>query len=634
MTRLYEIVLVNAALATLLALVAEAAARWLHRPALAHCLWVLALLKLLTPPIWSLDVRMPELAASKPALRASQVANAISGSQVSRLTMPSPPEAGGEGSSVGLTLTLTETRPEGSRARNLWTEKRTRPLSASQPRLAPRPSNERARAAVETWASVANTAKSGSFQSTNWLGVVTFVWLSGTFVIFAIVAYRAWRFCCLLPAAIEPGADIRQTVTQLSKDIGIKPPPVWLMPGAISPMIWAFNGRAQLLLPRALTEHLSPLEMKTVLMHELAHIRRKDHWVRWIEIVALAVCWWYPVTWWASRRIEELEEECCDAWVLATLADAAPTYARALLTTVEYVSGVRPDLPPFASGLGYVKSLKRRLTMIMHGPRNHRLSRPLWAAALVLGALILPLSGKVLPATRAADDDEPAIAGEATRDSKSQDLERRLQALEGRMDRLLRSLERNANSENTRVQDAEKRLEEAKRRIAQDRQHAIQALRQQEEAIRERSRSSDTKKDVDQLTEDLRKQIESAVHQAIDPKRLEQMEQEIEKTVHEQLGSERMAAVGKQIEEAVNRALSPEKIEAMERQIEQAINRNLQLEKSDHARRERSKDREPRVARAGQSSDSSRSADLERRVERLEAKMDRLIEAMEKSSKR
>jgi len=269
--------------------------------------------------------------------------------------------------------------------------------------------------------------------------------------------------------------------------------------------------------------------------------------------------------------------------------------------------------------------------MILNGPRNHRLSRPAWAAALVLAALILPLSGKVLPVTRAADDDEPATTEPATRDGKSQDLERRLQALESRMDRLLRSLERNANSENARVQDAEKRLEEAKRRIGQERRRVVH---EKEEGIRARRRTPYTEKNLDQLTEDLQKQIENAVHQAIDLKRLEQMEQEIEKTVHEQLGSERMAAMGKQIEETVNRTLSPEKIEAMARQIEQAINRNLQLEKSDRARRERAKERELREDSAGQSSDSKQSADLERRVERLEAKLDRLLEAVEKSQKR
>jgi beta-lactamase regulating signal transducer with metallopeptidase domain len=582
MSRLYEIVLVNAGFAMLLAVVAEATGRWLHRPALAHCLWVLALLKLLTPPLLTFDVRLPALAIAKPALASSQLA---------------------------------------------------RPLPTNRTPIDPRPGNAPARVAVEALPRVANVAESGGFESTNWLGLVTWVWLPGTLAIVAIVAYRAWRFCRVLPDAAQAGENIRETVAQLAEDIGIKPPPVRLMSGAISPMIWSLGGRAQLLLPRTLVEELSPRELETLLLHELAHIRRKDHWVRWIEIVALAVCWWHPVTWLARRRIEELEEECCDAWVLATLSDAAPTYARALLATVEYVSGAQPELPPLASGLGYVKSLKRRLTMIMHGPRNHRLSRPIWASALVVAALVLPLSGKVLPATRAADDDEPATAEPATRDGKSQDLERRLQALESRMDRLLRSLERNAVPENARVQDAEKRLEEAKRRIGQEKQRTAEGLRQKAEMIRERRSSSDTTKDLDQLKEDLQKQVEDAVHQAIDPKRLAQMARQIEKTVHEQLGSERLEAMGKQIEEAVDGAVSPEKIEAMERQIEDAVNRSLQLEKSDRVRRERDREREPRAARAGQSSDLRRSADLDRRVERLEVKMDRLLEAMEKSQK-
>jgi bla regulator protein BlaR1 len=591
MSRFYEIVLINAGLASLLALTAEAVARWLHRPALAHCLWVLALLKLLTPPVWTVDIRMPPAAATRSVVAASQVARPL----------PSP----------------------------------------AAPRVLSAP-EEPARLPIEPSSPVANPVQSERFPAWTWLSLLAWMWVSGTVAIVAIVAYRTWRFCNVLTAATETGVNIRQTVAQLAKDIGIEPPAVRLVSAAISPMIWALNGRAQLLLPATLTEQLSPSELRTLLVHELAHIRRKDHWVRWIEVVALAVCWWHPLTWLARRRIEELEEECCDAWVLATLAGAAPTYARALLATVEYVSGVRPAFPPLASGLGYVKFLKRRLTMIMHGPRNHRLSRPLWAAALVLGSLILPLSGKVLPASRAADDDEPASAEPATRDGKSANLERRLRALESRMDRLLQSLERHANSEDGQVKDAEKRLEEAKRGIAEAKRRVDEAFKardaekhpEQANRWREPYRPSDAKRDLGQLTEDLQKQIENAVHQAIDPKRLEQMEKDIEQAVHEQMGSERMAAMGKQIEEAVNRAISPEKIEAMQRQIEQAINRNLQLERSDRTRRERDKEREGREARAGQSSDSRRSAELERRVDRLEAKMDRLLEAVEKSQKR
>ena len=55
-------------------------------------------------------------------------------------------------------------------------------------------------------------------------------------------------------------------------------------------------------------------EQDAVLAHELAHLKRRDHWVRRLEAIVLGLYWWYPGAWWARRQLERAEEECCDAW--------------------------------------------------------------------------------------------------------------------------------------------------------------------------------------------------------------------------------------------------------------------------------------------------------------------------------
>src|SRR5262245_16966654 len=59
MATLVEIGLWNAAAAAVLALVAAAVARLWRRPALAHTLWLLVLLKLLTPPLVPFSLSWP-----------------------------------------------------------------------------------------------------------------------------------------------------------------------------------------------------------------------------------------------------------------------------------------------------------------------------------------------------------------------------------------------------------------------------------------------------------------------------------------------------------------------------------------------------------------------------------------------
>src|SRR5205085_8976838 len=68
-----EAVLGNLAVAAVLAAAASAAGRWGRRPAVTHALWLLVLVKLVTPPVVSVPVRClparPEATAAAPTPR-------------------------------------------------------------------------------------------------------------------------------------------------------------------------------------------------------------------------------------------------------------------------------------------------------------------------------------------------------------------------------------------------------------------------------------------------------------------------------------------------------------------------------------------------------------------------------------
>src|SRR5207248_1053376 len=67
------------------------------------------------------------------------------------------------------------------------------------------------------------------------------------------------------------------------------------------------------------------------------------------------------------------------------------TYALALLETVSFLSQARPALPVVASGVGQVRHLRRRLTMVLRGNTYRSLSWLGAAAVFSLGLLLLPL---------------------------------------------------------------------------------------------------------------------------------------------------------------------------------------------------------------------------------------------------
>jgi hypothetical protein len=157
-------------------------------------------------------------------------------------------------------------------------------------------------------------------------------------------------------------------------------------------MVWAWGGRPWLLVPSALWKRLDARQRETLLIHELAHLKRRDHWVRALEVLATALYWWHPVVWWARRALREAEEQCCDAWVLWADPRSSRAYATALLETVDFVSEAPPAVPALASGMGQVHHLRRRLIMIKQGGTPHALS---WAgrwALRALAVLLLPLA--------------------------------------------------------------------------------------------------------------------------------------------------------------------------------------------------------------------------------------------------
>jgi beta-lactamase regulating signal transducer with metallopeptidase domain len=333
---LMTIGLANAVGASVLALVALTAARR-RRPALTHALWLLVLLKLVTPPLWQVRFSWP---ADEPA----------------RLAPPS--EEGLKPADFAI--------PEESQ-------------------FAPEPSAPPARIA--------------------WQEGIPAIWLGGTLAWWVLAAWRILRFAKVLAAARPASQALSRRVRCLAFEMGLRGAPrVDLVPGRICPLLWAVGAKPRLLLPLDLWNHLSEAQQDTLLAHELAHLRRRDHWVRRLELLVLGLYWWFPIAWYARRQLQDAEEECADAWVLAALPGSGPAYAAALVEAVAFLSR-RPSLPAGASGLGQVRFLKRRLTMIMLGKTQWRLSR-LGTLAVLAAAILLPL----VPTW--AEPTEPAAAEE------------------------------------------------------------------------------------------------------------------------------------------------------------------------------------------------------------------------------
>jgi beta-lactamase regulating signal transducer with metallopeptidase domain len=331
----------NAVMATLLAGIAAVVSWMCRRPVVRHALWLLVLLKLVTPPLIPLHIAWPQDSDAVPA--------------------PAEP------SSTAGPLSALSAAAE--------------PVPLSPPlEHAPAPDVE---------------APSLSMPSVADLGVpaVVTVWLSGSLLWWSIAGLRLARFHRLLSQARAAPPAVQKQGARLARLLGLRRcPPIVFVPVPVSPLLWALGFAPRLLLPERLWQELGAQQQDALLAHELAHLRRGDHWVRRLEFVVLGLYWWHPVVWWARRRLQEAEEECCDARVVATLPDAASAYASALVETVTFLAHSRAAAPVGVSGAGQVPLLKRRLTMILTATPPGRPSRAGFWAVLGFGALLLPMT--------------------------------------------------------------------------------------------------------------------------------------------------------------------------------------------------------------------------------------------------
>lgn len=87
-----------------------------------------------------------------------------------------------------------------------------------------------------------------------------------------------------------------------------------------------------LVLPRWLDEPGARLE--AVLLHELAHLQRRDHWFLWLERGVASLFFFWPPVHWVCRKLDEARELACDERAMARGALSPVDYGEHLLAVV------------------------------------------------------------------------------------------------------------------------------------------------------------------------------------------------------------------------------------------------------------------------------------------------------------
>lgn len=224
-------------------------------------------------------------------------------------------------------------------------------------------------------------------------------WLLGAWAVgFCLLATRCLRQTRRLRSAIRRTESAPPSLVELLADcqetLSVhRPVAVCLTECVPSPAVCGLL-HPNILIPTPLASRLTSGELRSVLLHELAHIRRGDLWVNLLQTLLQIVYWWHPLFWLASRRLRTVREEATDERVLFALQDRSADYADALLAITRFAA-VPARLSLGLLGMAEPRSrIGRRIRRIVEEPPPARaaLGPVGWLAVFALGFLLLPMA--------------------------------------------------------------------------------------------------------------------------------------------------------------------------------------------------------------------------------------------------
>lgn len=414
---------------TLLILFVATINRWIgrSRPHLAHALWLVVLVKCITPPVWSSPSGL--FCWLQPARETNQKALAV------------------EFPSQSLSELLAETREfdlddvaDRSRRRESPSDVETDTAVTEFSRI--RLHRDRQTFDFDVPSPIAA-------NKLDWQRVFFGIWVLASLVVIAVAVVRwlrCWRMVRSAPR--RECSELSNQLDSLAKQLGLRRRVRLIVTESrLGPAVIGLF-RTTVLLPSLIVDrlaHRSPVaprqecqkslgsqsletfeshshddspvaerqgygeqcygSLAPILAHELLHIRRGDLWVGLLQTLAQAVWWCHPLVWWVNRITTREAERCCDEEVLAELGCDPAAYARALVDVLELKRELKPV--PVFPGVRPVEVTSQRLERIMQLGQGCQRRTPWWCWLIAALAAAATWPGAAFVVT--AEDDAPLV---------------------------------------------------------------------------------------------------------------------------------------------------------------------------------------------------------------------------------
>jgi TonB family protein len=225
---------------------------------------------------------------------------------------------------------------------------------------------------------------------------LSWIWLGGAMLVFVWTTAGLIRVQRISRRSVRLGSPVLVTVrTEV---------PILSNDRVRSPFTWGLF-RPEIVLP-AEAIHWEAARLRAAVLHELAHVRRRDWTVLILSRIVCAIFWFHPLAWLAARELRRLSEYACDDSVLNEGVNP-------MLYTQQLVDLARTARAPFSAAVSMANAsrLEARVKALLN-PRAKRGPIPGVAAGLT-SILALALLIAVSPARSVAQTGRTLVAGVA-----------------------------------------------------------------------------------------------------------------------------------------------------------------------------------------------------------------------------
>ncbi len=215
-------------------------------------------------------------------------------------------------------------------------------------------------------------------QMTPWLALF---WILGVGVQLSRLGRGFYLIQRLRRVGVSPlPPTFRHTLSNLQQRLNLNRNIQTLVSTLVESPITFGTFKPVILIPASALTGLSSQQLEAILLHELAHIRRHDYLVNWLQSLAEALLFYHPAVWWFSRDIRQEREHCCDDTAVH-LTQNALAYAQALVA-LEALRTTHPQ--PTAAMAATGGSFMHRIQRLMGTPSPTRPTTSALPASLCL----------------------------------------------------------------------------------------------------------------------------------------------------------------------------------------------------------------------------------------------------------